>query len=69
MLGLPAFLLQFIPVLFSANEMTRQIVTLIAFGLYFLVVTPIAFYVGGSTVGFCPWISTSDFTKNDKQKC
>ena len=67
MLGLPAFLFQFIPDFFVANDMTRQGITLIAFALYFLVITPIAFYVGGSTVGFCPWNSASDFAKKQNK--
>ena len=68
MLGLPAFLFQFIPVIFAENNMTRQIITMVSFAIYFLVVTPIAFYVGGSTVGFCPWISAADFAKKQNKR-
>ena len=44
MLGLPAILFQFIPVIFVEDNITRQIFTMVAFGIYFLVITPIAFY-------------------------
>ncbi len=68
MLGVPAFLFQFIPVIFAPSEQTRQIVTLIAMAIYFVVITPIAFYVGGSTVGFCPWISAAHFARKNKNE-
>jgi len=66
MLGLPAFAFQFIAVIQFPSEQAKQIVTLLAFGAYFLIAAPLAFYVGGSTVGFCPWISAATFTKQKK---
>jgi hypothetical protein len=68
MLGLPAFLFQFIPLILAQSEQTRQIATLIAMAIYFVVITPIAFYVGGSTVGFCPCISAAHFARKDKKE-
>lgn len=68
MLGIPAFLLQFIPGLPLPSEEARQVVALIAMGVYFFVIVPVAFYVGGSTVGFCPWISAATFAQKKENE-
>jgi hypothetical protein len=67
MLSVPAFLFQFFPLIPFPSELARQIVTFLAVGGYCFVVVPMAFYVGGSTVGFCPRITAADFLKSKEQ--
>ena len=66
MFGFALLLFKLIASIPLPSDQTRDIVSLLAFGLYCLFVAPLAFYVGGSTVGFCPWISAATFTKNKR---
>jgi len=67
MLGLPAFLFQVIPFHSLPNDQARQAVTILCFAIYFGFITPIAFYVGASTVGFCPRLSSATYAAAKKR--
>jgi len=66
MFGFALLLYKLVAVIPLPSNQTRDIVSLLVFGLYCLFVAPLVFYVGGSTVGFCPWISAATFTKSKK---
>ena len=62
MLGLPLFSAQFAAHIPFSTDAWRTAFSILGWVFFYIIIVPIAFYVGGSSVGLCKKVVADDFT-------
>jgi hypothetical protein len=67
MLGIPQFLAQFAAQIPFLSPSWRTAFSIAGWSIFYLVLVPLAFYVGGSSVKMCKRVTIEDFPTNSKR--